>query len=89
MHFKFNKLNSIKRQHSKISEGAFTRSSQCNVWKKYSDVTPPTPVIINIFISNCNLMTHFFLVTVTDYNYFVTKLLFSYYLLPNTGGYLV
>ncbi len=27
-------------------------------------------VIFNIFISNCNLITHFFLVTVTDYNYF-------------------
>ncbi len=37
------------------------------VWKK-SDVTPF--VIINIFISNCNLITHFFWVTVTDYNYF-------------------
>ncbi len=37
------------------------------VWKK-SDVTPF--VIINIFTSNCNLITIFFLVTVTDYNYF-------------------
>ncbi len=37
------------------------------VWKK-SDVTPF--VILNIFISNCNLITHFFLVTVTNYNYF-------------------
>ncbi len=37
------------------------------VWKK-SDVTPF--VILNIFISNCNLITHFFSVTVTDYNYF-------------------
>ncbi len=37
------------------------------VWKK-SDVT--LFVIISIFISNCNLITHFFLVTVTDYNYF-------------------
>ncbi len=36
--------------------------------EKKSDVTPF--VIINIFISNCNLITHFFLVTVTDYNYF-------------------
>ncbi len=27
-------------------------------------------VILNIFISNCNLITHFFLVTVTNYNYF-------------------
>ncbi len=37
------------------------------VWKK-SDVTPF--VIINIFISNCNLITNIFLVTVTNYNYF-------------------
>ncbi len=35
---------------------------------KKSDVTPF--VILNIFISNCNLITHFFLVTVTNYNYF-------------------
>jgi len=35
---------------------------------KKSDVTPF--VIINIFISNCNLITIFFLVTVTDNNYF-------------------
>ncbi len=27
-------------------------------------------VILNIFISNCNLITQFFLVTVTNYNYF-------------------
>jgi len=37
------------------------------VWKK-SDVT--LFVIVNIFISNCNLITIFFLVTVTNYNYF-------------------
>ncbi len=37
------------------------------MWKK-SDVTPF--VILNIFISNCNLITPFFLVTVTNYNYF-------------------
>ncbi len=36
------------------------------VWKK-SNVTPF--VILNIFISNCNLITHFFPVTVIDYNY--------------------
>ncbi len=35
---------------------------------KNSDVTPF--VILNIFISNCHLITHFFSVTVTDYNYF-------------------
>ncbi len=41
---------------------------------KYSSVTPF--VIVNIFISNCNLITHFFLVTVTNYSYiyFVIKL---------------
>ncbi len=27
-------------------------------------------VILNIFISNCNLITHILLVTVTNYNYF-------------------
>ncbi len=27
-------------------------------------------VILNIFIINCNLITIFFLVTVTNYNYF-------------------
>ncbi len=36
--------------------------------KTKSDVTPF--VILNIFISNCNLITHSFSVTVTDYNYF-------------------
>ncbi len=35
---------------------------------KKSDVIPF--VILNIFISNCNLITQFFLVTVTNYNYF-------------------
>ncbi len=42
----------------------------CKNW----DATPF--VIINIFISNCNLITYFFSVTVTDYNYiyFVIKL---------------
>ncbi len=38
------------------------------MWKK-SDVTPF--VILNIFISNCNLITIFFSVTETDYNYFI------------------
>ncbi len=40
------------------------------VCEKKSDVTPF--VILTIFISNCNLITHFFsvTVTVTDYNYF-------------------
>ncbi len=37
------------------------------VCEKYSDVTPF--VIFNIFISNYNLITHLFSVTVTDYNY--------------------
>ncbi len=43
-------------------------------YEKKSDITPF--VIINIFKSNCNLITHFFLVTVTNYNYiyFVIKL---------------
>ncbi len=36
--------------------------------KKKSDLTPL--VILNIFISNCNLITHYFSVTVTDYSYF-------------------
>ncbi len=36
--------------------------------KNKSDVTPL--VILNIFISNCNLITHFFSVTVTDNSYF-------------------
>ncbi len=57
------------------------------VWKK-SDVT--LFVIVNIFISNCNLITFFFLVTVTNYNYFyfVIKLRNSVTcnLLPNTGS---
>ncbi len=35
---------------------------------KKSDVTPF--VIINIFISNCNIITHVFLVIVNNYNYF-------------------
>ncbi len=60
------------------------------LWKK-SDVTPF--VILNIFLSNCNLITHFFLVTVTnyDYFYFVIKLRNSItcnQLLPNTGHHL-
>ncbi len=52
------------------------------MWEK-SDAIPF--VIINIFISNCNLITHLFLVTVTNYNYFyfVIKLrnsvTFNYY----------
>ncbi len=36
-------------------------------YRKYSDVTPF--VIIHIFISNCNLITHSFSVIVTDYSY--------------------
>ncbi len=42
-------------------------------YRKYLDVTPF--VNINIFISNCNLITHSFSVTVTGYNYiyFVIK----------------
>ncbi len=35
---------------------------------KKSDVT--LFVFLNIFISNCNLITHLFLVNVTNYNYF-------------------
>ncbi len=41
------------------------------VWK-YSDATPF--VIINVFISNCNLITHFFSVTDFSYIYFVIKI---------------
>ncbi len=42
--------------------------------EEYSDVT--SCVIINIFESNCNLSTHFFLVSISDYSYiyFVIKL---------------
>ncbi len=59
---------------------------------KKSDVT--LFVILNIFISNCNLITHLFLVTVTNYNYFyfVIKLHNSVtcnYLLPNTAFWLL
>ncbi len=41
---------------------------------KYSNAT--LFVSVNIFIINCNLITHFFLVTVTNYSYiyFVIKL---------------
>ncbi len=41
---------------------------------KYSNAT--LFVTVNIFIINCNLITHFFLVTVTNYSYiyFVIKL---------------
>ncbi len=44
-----------------------------DVCENNSDVTP---FVVTIFISNCNLITHFFSVTVTDYNhmYFVIKL---------------
>ncbi len=57
-------------------------------YRKYSDVTPF--IIVNIFIGNCNLITHFFLVTVSDssYIYFVIKLhnaITCNWLLPNTG----
>ncbi len=38
------------------------------VKKKKSYVTPL--VILKIFISNCNLITFFFSVIVTDYSYF-------------------
>ncbi len=54
---------------------------------KKSDVT--LFVILNIFISNCNIITHIFLVAVTNYNYiyFVINLRNSVAckLLPNTG----
>ncbi len=54
---------------------------------KKSDVT--LFVILNIFISNCNIITHIFLVTVTNYNYIylVINLRKSVAckLLPNTG----
>ncbi len=57
----------------------------------YSDVTPF--VIINIYISNCNLITHLVFVTVTDYSYiyFVIKLhnfVNCNQLLPNTANQL-
>ncbi len=42
------------------------------MWDLKSDVT--LFVIINIFISNCNLITHFFLVTEYNYFYFVIRL---------------
>ncbi len=35
-------------------------------YRKYSDITPF--VILNIFISNCNLVTHYFSVTITNYS---------------------
>ncbi len=43
-------------------------------YRKYSDITPF--VIINTFMSNCDLTTHSVLVTVPDYNhiYFKNKL---------------
>ncbi len=59
-----------------------TQSNQMNIsqhvayafYRKYSDVTPF--VIINIFISNCNLITHFFSV---DYScmYFVINTVYE------------
>ncbi len=54
---------------------------------KYSDVTPF--VIVNIFISNCDLITQFFIVTATDYSYryFVIKLRNAAQFLPNTGHF--
>ncbi len=36
----------------------FGKENECVCVWKYSDVTPF--VIVNIFISNCNLITHFF-----------------------------
>ncbi len=43
-----------------------------SVWENNSDVT--LFVIITIFISNCNVITIFSSVTVTDYIYFVITL---------------
>ncbi len=60
------------------------KATRCNIqqhiqqhdvfYRRYSDAAPF--VIIKIFMSNCNLTTHFLVVTVTDYSYsyFVIKL---------------
>ncbi len=49
----------------------------------FFEVTPF--VILNIFISNCNLITYVFLVTVTNYNYFILYL--NYVILLHVTSY--
>ncbi len=45
---------------------------QQTAWAFYREYWDAIPfVIINIFICNCNLITYFFSVPVTDYNYII------------------
>ncbi len=55
-----------KRRHCSHQTHAILFNIQPKLYnREHSDVT--SFVIINIFISNCNLITHFFSVTATDY----------------------
>ncbi len=49
---------------------AVTAIYERNQLNLYVGVCVKSFVILNIFTSNCNLITHFFSVTVTDYSYF-------------------
>ncbi len=76
--------NCAHQKHAEQQNEYYSTFTAEAFYRKYSDV------IINIFISNCNLITHPFLVTITDYNYIylVNKLrnfITCNLLLPNTA----